>query len=150
MLRVLKTGALLRTQTKNIAAAVANYSALPQPQTAPEVLYTGVSVQIHKKKPVKTIRNKLGQLSRGGPKKSTKRATQIKHVFELTLGAGNCSCYRAMPPIPFANALHMRNQVFRFSSLVLGLPNKLADEQSQGTPNIPITYTECLSPAVGD
>jgi len=46
MLRVLKTGALLRAQTKNFAAAVANYSALPQPQTTPEVLYTGVSSKL--------------------------------------------------------------------------------------------------------
>jgi len=43
MLRVLKTGALLRSQAKNFAAAVANYSSLPQPQTTPDILYTGVS-----------------------------------------------------------------------------------------------------------
>lgn len=43
MQRVLRTsGALLRAQSKNYTAAAA-YSALPQPQTTPDVLYTGVS-----------------------------------------------------------------------------------------------------------
>ena len=52
MLRVLKTGALLRSQAKNFAAAVANYSSLPQPQTTPDILYTGVFInnEWHKSK----------------------------------------------------------------------------------------------------
>lgn len=44
MLRALKTGALLRGQSKNFVAAVAHYSSIPEPETKPEILYTGVSL----------------------------------------------------------------------------------------------------------
>lgn len=43
MLRILRTSGLLRAECKNLAAAAA-YSAMPQPQTTPDVLYTGVSI----------------------------------------------------------------------------------------------------------
>ncbi|BFF93675.1 aldehyde dehydrogenase mitochondrial [Drosophila madeirensis] len=58
MLRALKTGgALLRSQNKNFAAAVAHYSDLPQPQANPEVLYTGLFInnEWHKSKSGKTF-----------------------------------------------------------------------------------------------
>ncbi|SPP85880.1 blast:Aldehyde dehydrogenase%2C mitochondrial [Drosophila guanche] len=58
MLRALKTGgALLRSQNKNFAAAVAHYSDLPKPQTTPEVLYTGLFInnEWHKSKSGKTF-----------------------------------------------------------------------------------------------
>lgn len=45
MLRALRTSrALLRAECNKYTAAAA-YSALPQPQTTPDVLYTGVSTQ---------------------------------------------------------------------------------------------------------
>jgi len=45
MLRTLRTTALLRAQCKNYAAT-ASYASIPQPQTSPDVLYTGVSTLI--------------------------------------------------------------------------------------------------------
>ncbi|EDV33005.1 uncharacterized protein Dana_GF22728 [Drosophila ananassae] len=57
MLRALKTGALLRGQSKNFVAAVAHYSSIPEPETKPEILYTGVFInnEWHKSKSGKTF-----------------------------------------------------------------------------------------------
>ncbi|KAH8274153.1 hypothetical protein KR044_012524 [Drosophila immigrans] len=58
MLRILRTStsALLRKQTTNLAAAV-SYSSLPEPQTSPDVLYTGLFInnEWHKSKSGKSF-----------------------------------------------------------------------------------------------